>query len=271
MALLALESSREACLHHVDHHARADSGEDRHFVEGWARAHGVRVVVYDVSVPPGPNFEARARAERRRVLPRGVLTGHTADDLAETVLLNLLRGAATPGLGLADVATMPLRRCRRHSLREWLSERGETWREDPTNLDPAMTRNRLRREVVPLLNEVSRRDVVPLLVRSAEQLALDRAYLEEVGRQDVERGLGEVDCRELATWAPARRQWWLRFHLRHRDDLGEVHPPSRADVLRAESVVLGEVPACEMSGGRRLTRSSQRLSLVVSSGYADQS
>ncbi len=261
MALLALELGREVEIHHVDHHARADSGDDRAFVEEWGRRHGVIVHSYDVVVPPGPNFEARARAERRRVLPVGVLTGHTADDIAETFLLNLVRGAATPGLGVGDVTTMPLRACRRRDLREWLSSRDETWREDPSNLSPAMRRNRVRGEVITLLSDVAGRDVVPLLLRSVEQLSLDRAYLDEVSREDCARGLEEVDCRELAQWSPQRRHVWLRHHLRWSDELGESHPPSRAEIRRADDVVLGLVRACELLGGRRLSRHQQHLSL----------
>ena len=51
-----------------------------------------------VHVEQGSNLEARARAARFEALPEGVLTGHTADDQAETVLINLLRGSATRGL-----------------------------------------------------------------------------------------------------------------------------------------------------------------------------
>ncbi|NNN03043.1 MAG: tRNA lysidine(34) synthetase TilS [Acidimicrobiaceae bacterium] len=271
MALLALESSRHVELHHVDHHARENSGEDRVFVEEWGRRHGVRVHSYDVWVSPGANFEARARAQRRAVLPREVLTGHTADDVAETFLLNLLRGAATTGLGVSEVATMPLRRLRRVDVREWLTARGESWREDPSNLDLSLRRNRVRHEVIPLLALVGERDVTPLLVRTAEQLSLDREYLHEISGPDFSRDLGEVDCRELATWTTARRHLWLRFHLAERDEFGDLHPPTRAEVTRADEVVLGRVRACELSGGRRFERRARRLSVSPTSGYADQS
>ena len=104
-------------------------------------------------------------------------------------------------------------------------------------------------------------DVVPLLLRSVEQLSLDRAYLDEVSREDCARGLEEVDCRELAQWSPQRRHVWLRHHLRWSDELGESHPPSRAEIRRADDVVLGLVRACELLGGRRLSRHQQHLSL----------
>jgi len=67
-------------------------------VQGLCAQLGVPFSVHDVTVEPGANFEARARAARRAALPVGVLTGHTMDDLAETVLLNMMRGAGLDGL-----------------------------------------------------------------------------------------------------------------------------------------------------------------------------
>ncbi len=101
-------------VHHVDHHSRAASTADAEFVVGARRrVLHVPVVVHDVIVAAGPNFEARARSERRRVLPEGSLTGHTMDDLAETVLLNMLRGAGVDGLSpLVNDPTKPLVRLR---------------------------------------------------------------------------------------------------------------------------------------------------------------
>src|ERR1700690_1267472 len=93
LLLLALEAGLVVTVHHVDHHARATSGDDGAFVRGVCHEVNVAFVLHEVVVEPGANFEARARAQRRAAMPAGVLTGHTMDDLAETVVLNMMRGA----------------------------------------------------------------------------------------------------------------------------------------------------------------------------------
>ena len=88
-----------------------------------------------------------------------VLTAHTLDDQAETVLMKLLRGAWTEGLaGIAPVVEVPRGRIlrpllatRRDELRAYLEARGQAWREDSSNSDEAFTRNRIRHHVLPLL------------------------------------------------------------------------------------------------------------------------
>src|SRR5207253_8619542 len=97
---------------HVDHGARAGSAAEADVVAAFAKQLGTGFAAETVAVPPGPNFEARAREARYAALERArerlgataVLVGHTRDDQAETVLLNVLRGAGVPGL-----AGMPAR------------------------------------------------------------------------------------------------------------------------------------------------------------------
>lgn len=262
LTLLAITADLAVRVHHVDHHARPSSGEDAAFVREVAEALGVPVVVHDVEVAPGPNFEARARAERRRVLPEGVLTGHTMDDLAETVLLNMLRGSGIDGLSpmVAD-PTKPLRRLRRAAVHGVVDRSPFVARHDETNDDPAYRRNRVRHDLLVLMGDVAERDVVPLLARQAELVHEERAWLDELSRGDLALALGDADCRELRDWPTARLRRWLRAQLAH-PDLGDgAHPPSAGEVDRAIEVVLGRRVAAEMAGGRRLARREQRLTL----------
>ena len=261
LALLARAAGLTVTLHHVDHHARPASGEDAAFVVELAHEWGVGVVVHDVHVDPGANFEARARAARRAVLPLGALTGHTLDDLAETVLLNLLRGAGLDGLSpMVGDPTKPLLDVRRGDLAGYVAARGYAARHDETNLDGRYRRNRVRHEVLPLLDEVAERDVALLLARAAQLIYDERCWIAEATAADEERGLGEADCRELATWPTARLRRWLRVQLAREDPDG-THPPESAEIERALAVVRGEAVATELAGGRRLARRHQHLSL----------
>lgn len=262
LLLLALAAGLRVSVHHVNHHARAASGEDAEFVRALAARVGVPCVVHDVSVEAGGNFEARARAQRRRALPSDALTGHTMDDLAETVLLNMVRGAGVDGLTpMVGDPTKPLLGVRRATLHEFVRGEGVDAVHDETNDDDSFQRNRVRHQLVPLLSEVAQRDVVPILARQAAVLFADRLWLDELVAGDLSVNLSEIDCRELRAWPQARLRRWLRVKLAHVDELGERHPPSSAEIDRALDVVAGEVTATELTGGRRLARRGRRLSL----------
>ncbi|HZY07809.1 MAG TPA: tRNA lysidine(34) synthetase TilS, partial [Ilumatobacteraceae bacterium] len=83
---------------HVDHGLRPGSDTEAAVVEEAAHRLGVGFESVAVDIPLGPNLEARAREARYAALPADVMTGHTADDQAETVLINLMRGASSTGL-----------------------------------------------------------------------------------------------------------------------------------------------------------------------------
>lgn len=257
-ALLALARRHGLIVtaHHVDHGLRASSGAEAAQASDLAAALGCAVVVHRASVTPGANLEARAREARRAVLPTGAMTGHTADDQAETVLLRLLRGAGASGLAAIEPGpTHPLlglRRAETAAIAALVAtEHGVTIVDDPSNRDPSIRRNRVRHEVLPLLADVADRDVVPLLTRTADLLRADDAVLERAAAT-----LDPTDARALTAAEPALARRAVRRWL-----TVAGYPPDAAAVERVLSVAAGEAVACELPGGTRVERSRQRLGL----------
>ena len=262
LLLLAPEAGLDVTVHHVDHHARPTSGDDAEHLQGICQQLAVTYVRHDVVVENGANFESRARAARRAAMPPGVLTGHTMDDLAETVLLNMLRGAGLDGLSpMVNDPTKPLRDLRRRSLHEFVDSTPYVALHDETNDSPAFRRNRVRHELMGLLDDVAGRDVVPILARQAALLHDERRWLDELARDDEAVSLEDADCRVLRTWPRARLRRWLRVQLRGVDQGDGSHPPSASEIERAIDVVDGEAVATELSGGRRLSRKDQHLTM----------
>ncbi len=263
LLLLARAAALVVTVHHVDHHARVESGLDAAFVAAFCAQRDIPFILHDLEVAPGPNFEHRARHARRDVLPRGALTGHTMDDLAETILLNLFRGAGVDGLApMNPRSSKPLLRVRRKDLHAFVAAQGVEARIDASNEDLRFRRNRIRHEVLPLVHAVMDRDVVGILARQSALLSEERAWLDELSALDQTRALHEVDCRELRTWPTARLRRWLRSALATPVDQGDYYAPSADEIERALAVVRGEVVACELSGGRRLARREQHLTLT---------
>ena len=262
LLLLSLASDLLVTVHHVDHHARPSSSDDARHVRVLCDELGLPFVLHDVSLAPGGNFESRARAARRAALPAGVLTGHTRDDLAETVLLNMLRGAGLDGLSpMVNDPSKPLRDLRRRDLHDFVAALPHEPLHDESNDSPDFRRNRVRHELIPLMNDVAERDVVGLLARQAELMFDERTLLDETFADDATLTLGDADCRTLRSWPTARLRRWLRSQLRG-DDLGDgSHPPSADEVERSIAVVRGEAVATELSEGRRLSRRDQHLTL----------
>ncbi len=262
LLLLSLARDLLVTVHHVDHHARPSSTADARHVSSLCGELAVPFVLHEVVLAPGGNFEARARAARRTSLPPGVFTGHTRDDLAETVLLNMLRGAGLDGLSpMVNDSSKPLRTVRRGDLHNFVAASSHHALHDESNDSANFRRNRVRHELIPLMNLVGERDVVPLLARQAELMFDERVLLDEIFFDDASLTLGEADCRTLQTWPTARLRRWLRSHLRSKDWGDGSHPPSADEVERAIAVVRGEVVATQLSGARRLSRRDQHLTL----------
>lgn len=158
---------------HVDHGLREGSGKDRDFVEAEANRLGLECRTHiaqnlaERAAQKGQGLEAGARSERYRwffdVVGRGgvVLTGHHADDQKETQLLHWLRGSKVEGWqGMEDLSTergyalgRPFLNIPKKTLLAALKSSNSNWREDPSNADPVHLRNRVRHELLPLLND----------------------------------------------------------------------------------------------------------------------
>lgn len=251
LLVLATAAGCDVTAHHVDHGLRPGSAAEVEVAAAAARRFGARFSPSRVAVAPGPNLEARARAARYAALPAGVATGHTADDQAETILLNLLRGAGLDGLaGMRPGPSKPLLDLRRHETEALCAACGLEPVRDPSNTDPAHRRNRVRHELLPLLDDVAGRDVVAVLVRQAALLRDEAGLLDDLARET-----DPTDARALAALPVAVARRAVRRLL-----AGE-HPPAAADVERVLAVARLEASACELSGGRRVRRSAGRLHL----------
>lgn len=258
LALLALGAAAGCAVTavHVDHGQRPGAAVEANLVAAAAAEVGATFESHRMEVEPGPNLEERMRTARYLALGPEAATGHTMDDQAETVLLNLIRGAGLVGIGAMQPGPRrPILALRRADTEAVCHRLGWTPFTDPTNTDPAFTRNRLRREAMPLLAEIADRDIVPLLARSAAN-ARDGADLVDA----LADSLDPTDARQLAAAPPAVAMRALQRWVRQAS--GEKHPVDRAGLQRALSVARGEIEATEVAGGLRIARSRQRLSIT---------
>ncbi|MDX1964903.1 MAG: tRNA lysidine(34) synthetase TilS [Pirellulales bacterium] len=218
--LLASGHSRQKLwVGHFDHKLRPESAEDAQFVKSLAATLEVPFEwgqdnVREAAIMAGDGVEAAARQARygwlrgtaERLGARYVLTGHTADDQAETILHRLLRGTGWRGLagirrvrdlGPAVSLVRPLLEFRHADLTEYLQSIPQTWREDATNQERQFMRNRIRLDLLPQLAEVYNPEISQLL----HQLGTACQGLEEI----VDQELARVYARVVSCQAPGSR------------------------------------------------------------------
>jgi tRNA(Ile)-lysidine synthase len=296
---------------HVHHGLRsAEADADEAFVRELCDKLGVPLVVERVNVPARQaaereGLEEAARELRYRVFwelmkssrADVVATAHTLDDQAETVVMKLLRGAWTEGIGGIAPAVesgvrgrivRPLLGARRAEVEAYLRERGQTWREDATNRDVSLMRNRVRHELIPILRGFNP-GIDAALARLAEiardeegfwqaevakvlpQVLLQGRPIRGGGRA-VSTVTGNSSCavevERLRTMTPALRRRVLRAAARALGcrisagetakllalaGLGEVQPP-----VAARSGV-----RLELAGGLRAERTAREIQLRV--------
>jgi tRNA(Ile)-lysidine synthase len=252
LLVLACASGLQVTAWHVDHGLRDNSHTEAALVRDLAAQLSAHFESRTVAVDSAANVEAHAREARYAVLPSAVLTGHTADDQAETILINLLRGSGTRGLaGMQPTMQRPLLQLRRSETQSLCDELGITYFHDPSNNDDRFQRNRIRREVLPLLESLSKRDIVPVLNRQADLLRDDDELLNELAA-----ALDPTDALALAQAPIALSRRAIRAWL------SNPLVPDSATVDRVLDVARGTTLACDIGLGRHVRRSQQRLRIT---------
>ena len=230
--LIQDEQGGEIRAIHVDHGLSAESPDWAQNCAQQCQALGVQLNQVRLRINPQPrqSLEAEARRQRYGAFREGLQPGeclvmaHHGEDQAETLLLQLLRGAGTHGL-----AAMPwLRRfqpgwllrpmldLRRVQIREWAETRGLSWLQDPSNDDLQLDRNFLRARVVPLMLQ-RWPGAIKAMGRSARLAGESSALLDEIARQDEQKVScdGRLSVAGMAELGPQRARNLLRYSLKN--------------------------------------------------------
>jgi tRNA(Ile)-lysidine synthase len=188
---------------HLDHTLRKDSREDAQFCEELCDRLRVplrsgRAQTSAKALRDG-GIEEAARLIRYSFLRRvareenasAIILGHTLDDQAETVLMRLVRGSGALGLSAMKAwdgeLLRPLLETRRAAVLAHLSAHRLPYRSDPTNTDTTFMRNRVRHELIPLLEQHFNPNIAEALGRTARSLAEEHSALREVAAQLLDR------------------------------------------------------------------------------------
>lgn len=231
-ALAAIRSGGEGRLlaAHLNHQLRTEADEDERFVVELCRRLGIecevgRISVRDEAEKQGDGIEAAARHARYRFLQaaaerfgaRFVVTAHTADDQAETILHRIVRGTGVRGLaGMSRVRRLghaslvrPMLNIRRDELTAYLDDIAQPFRDDKSNADRRFTRNRIRHDVLPLLREQFNTEVVDALLRLGSLAGQSQVIIDSLVDELLEdcvvsenRKMIELDLGSLAERRP---------------------------------------------------------------------
>ena len=291
---------------HLDHGLRQESAADARWVAHLAKELGHKVVVGKAQLKtaagkPVANLEQAARLKRYDFFLRTankhkshvVLTAHTLDDQAETVLLRLLRGSAAEGLSgtlavrpIKDGSIVKLARplvswARRSDTEEYARILGAEFRVDEMNDDETFSRVRIRKQLLPLMESFNSR-IVEALSRTASLLGEDATVLSDQAAEllklasgsstngqpeNVETNLPALDVKVLLQSPAAVRRRALRRWLS--DARGNLQRLEMNHLLAVEKLLTGRGGSIiELPGSFRVTRNGQFLKVFNSKSGA---
>ncbi len=279
---------------HIHHGLRKNADIDEAFCRDLCRKLAVPLSVYREDVRTAARLDGKSIEEAGRDIRyarlfetareqkmNAVLTAHQREDQAETVLLHLLRGSGLSGLsGMSPVRKTedgpalirPLLSAGKEEIRQFLEEEGFAWREDESNADPSVLRNRVRLQLLPLCEGMAS-GAAERLASTAHSVRKSSEYLEkEALFRCAERGIVPEEDRWplgalLSTESGLRHFVWRRILRAHGGlkDVGAVHYEALDGLLKQPSGSRTQLP-----GGRVFLREQETLSIIVSEEVRDE-
>ncbi len=266
---------------HFNHGLRGEQSDaDQAFVAELAKEHGLDFFaghgnVADYAFASKLGIEAAGRELRYRWFAElarlqrldSIATAHTLDDQAETVLLKFLRGAGTKGLaGIYPVIVAdgewkvrivrPLLGVSRDEVETYLTAQAQSWREDESNLDHRFLRNRLRHELLPLLEREYNPEIRRLLNDVADTSRAEEDYWRELAAREA---AARTSPNQLSLAGFAQLPLALQRRVLKRFAESEGVALDFAHVERLHRCALGEVTRAELPGGRVVVRRGASL------------
>ena len=269
---------------HVEHGIRGgESLEDAAFTEQLCRESGIPYYLYSYDVPQRAEkekltveeaarkcrYEAFAAACAEKENAR-IAVAHNRDDQAETILWNLVRGTGLRGMcGMKPVngrIIRPLLGVSRKEIEVYLKEKGQEYRTDSTNLSDAYTRNRMRHQILPAMEEGLNVQARAHIAQAGERLARAQEYLEELAEEKARKLAGMrdgeiwVSAEDFQKEAGVMQEYMLRMWLERLGtglkDVGAVHLEELRGLAAGQSGKRLTLP-----GGRTARRTGSYLVL----------
>ena len=272
---------RNLVLCHLNHSLRgAESGKDAALVRRLAKKHGLACEIGRTDVPAlmaknGESMELAARNARHQFFAdcarkhrcNRILIAHHADDQAETILFNLLRGSyglkgmrfwAVHQVGSHELHFLrPLLEVPREEINGYLVANKVSYRDDASNAECSTTRNQLRNEAMPLLNQIMGREIRPAILRAAassrQQQEAIANMLEALKLTDPQ---GRLFLPKLAVLSPALQSSAIHSYLKEHG----IPDISHELLARCTSLIDDQsVAKLNLPGGRFLRRKEKRI------------
>jgi tRNA(Ile)-lysidine synthase len=255
---------------HIHHGIRGkEAEEDMLFSEKFAKELGVEFITRAFNVPELAKQLKISEEEAGRRLrydtfreigkkkaPYKIAVAHNANDVAETFLFNLARGAGLEGLcsikRVNEDIIRPLLDVYKDEIMEYLDQNRLGYRIDSTNHECDYTRNKIRNRLIPEMNRVLNTDIVYKILQTTDVLEDDLVWLKESGKKAYEActtvidGQKEIDCTLFNEYPLALQRQMIRLYLHEctgsLDGYGSYHVNRLIELTKSESPISTELP-----------------------------